>query len=79
MVNTPPAKEPETPAGSAPDVMDAPVALLTAKVIVIRGLLLQTVCGLVPAPEVSVILPPGVTVIVPPAVTAAQPPAVVMI
>ena len=66
------AQLPVTPAGSPLKV--APVAPVVEYVMLVIAVLIQTVCALVPAAEVSVMVLFGVTVIVPVAVTTPQPP-----
>ena len=67
MVNTPPLKDPDTPAGNAPAVIEAfvPVPPM-AYVIGAIELLMHLICAFVPTAELSVTVPLGVTVIVPP-------------
>ncbi len=72
MVTTPPAKEPVTPAGKPVTV--APVAPVVVYVMLVIAVLIQTVCALVPAAELNVIVLSGVTVMVPVALTVPQPP-----
>jgi hypothetical protein len=78
-VTIPTAHAPVTPAGNPLKV--APVAPVVAYVILVTGVLIHTVCALVPAAEVNVIVLFGVTVIVPVAVTGGfvQPPVVVTV
>ena len=63
---------PVTPAGKPLKV--APVALVVEYVMLVIAVLIHTVCALVPAADVKVIVLSGVTVIVPVAVTTPQPP-----
>ena len=72
MVTTLAAHTPVTPAGNPLKV--APVAPVVEYVILVIGVLIQTVCAFVPAAEVRVIVLLGVTVMVPVAVTVPQPP-----
>ena len=72
IVTTPPTKLPVTPPGKPLKV--APVAPVVPYVMLVIAVLIQTVCALVPAAEVSVIVLFGVTVIVPVALTFPQPP-----
>ena len=66
------AHVPLMPAGKPVTV--APVAPVVAYVIVVAGVLIQSVWASVPAAEFSVIVLFGVTVIVPVAFTVPQPP-----
>ena len=63
---------PLTPAGKPVNV--APVAPVVAYVILVMGVLIVTVCALVPAADVKVTVLAGVTVMDPVAVIAPQPP-----
>ena len=72
MVTTLAAQLPVTPAGKPLKV--APVAPVVEYVIFVIAVLIQTVCALVPAADVKVIVLFGVTVIVPVAVITPQPP-----
>ena len=72
MVTTLAAQLPVTPAGKPENV--APVAPVVEYVILVIGVLIQTVCALVPAADVNVMVLLGITVIVPVAVITPQPP-----
>ena len=80
MVYTPPLKDPETPAGKAPEEIDAPVALPpTVYVIFVIALLIHFVCVFVPAPDDKTIVEFDCIVRVPLAVTLVQGPVVVIV
>ena len=74
MVATLAAQLPVTPAGNPLKV--APVAPVVAYVMVVIGVLIQTVCALVPAAEVKVTVLFAVTVILPVTVSTVQGPPV---
>jgi hypothetical protein len=63
---------PVTPAGNPENV--APVAPVVVYVILVTGLLIHTVCALVPAAELRDIVFSGVTAIVPVVDTVPHPP-----
>jgi hypothetical protein len=77
MVTTFAAQAPVTPVGKP--VIVAPVAFVVAYVIVVIGVLIQTVCVVVVAADVNVIVFAGFTVIVPVLVMVPQPPVKVMV
>ena len=80
MVNTPALKEPVTPAGSAPAVIEAPVPLPPiAYVIFVIALFIHLVCAFVPAADVKLIVEFGCTVMVPLAAGFTHGPVVVIV
>ena len=77
MVATLAAQAPVTPVGNPVNI--APVAPVVAYVIFVMAVFIQTVCALVPAAELRVMVLSGFTVMVPVVEIVPQPPVRLMV